>query len=164
MCASYFIGWQVRAGQLHLSTAEPETVVQEDVEAADTEFNGFTQSLQLKSLDARVCPDDSTSRQQLEVVCISSCVMSQYVQGKVKAIADAVWARLSGSFSKDVLHAQHVFVFVQILRAGKASKGACDCTNCSFRPGHVTYWDVQFKAVLRYLRQLFKSRLVSLPC
>ena len=46
------------------------------------------------------------------------------MQGKVKAIADAVWARLSGSFSKDVLHAQHVYVFAQILRAGKASKGA----------------------------------------
>ena len=46
------------------------------------------------------------------------------MQGKVKAVADAVWARLSGSFSKDVLHSQHLSVFVQILRAGKASKGA----------------------------------------
>ena len=44
-------------------------------------------------------------------------------QAKVKAVADAVWSRLSGNFSKDVLHAQHVSAFVQIIRAGKASKG-----------------------------------------
>lgn len=41
----------------------------------------------------------------------------------MKAVADAVWSRLSGNFSKDVLHAQHVSAFVQIIRASKASKG-----------------------------------------
>ena len=46
----------------------------------------------------------------------------------MKAVADAVWARLSGSFSKDVLHAQHVYMFAQILRAGKASKGVRECS------------------------------------
>ncbi|KAK9845929.1 hypothetical protein WJX81_006194 [Elliptochloris bilobata] len=71
--------------------------MQEDVAAADIEFGAFLQALapRLDALDAR---------------------------GKVKAVADAVWTRLSGNFSKDVLHAQHIYVFVQILRAGKASK------------------------------------------
>ncbi len=49
--------------------------------------------------------------------------MATVAQAKVKAVADAVWSRLSGNFSKDVLHAQHVSAFVQIIRAGKASKG-----------------------------------------
>ena len=47
----------------------------------------------------------------------------------MKAVADAVWARLSGSFSKDVLHAQHVYMFAQILRASKASKGVRECSH-----------------------------------
>ena len=31
--------------------------LQEDVAAADIDFDGFVKSLQLETLDARVCPD-----------------------------------------------------------------------------------------------------------
>lgn len=37
-------------------------------------------------------------------------------QGKVKFVADAIWSKLSGVFSKEVLHAQHVSVFCHILQ------------------------------------------------
>ncbi|CAL5220033.1 g1979 [Coccomyxa viridis] len=43
-------------------------------------------------------------------------------RAKVKLVADAIWAKLSGVFSKEVLHAQHVSVFCHILQ-GKYGKG-----------------------------------------
>lgn len=70
------------------------------------------------------------------------------MQGKVKAVADAVWARLSGSFSKDVLHAQHTYVFVQILRAGKASKGVRKCTRCFY-----VYYALDLYYALVYVKE-----------
>lgn len=44
-------------------------------------------------------------------------------QGKVKYVADLIWAKLSGTFSKEVLHAQHVSTLCQILGAGQPVKG-----------------------------------------
>lgn len=89
------------------------------------------------------------------------------MQAKVKAVADAVWARLSGSFSKDVLHAQHVYVFVQILRAGKASKGARECTGCSFSIYYSLYMfkecSARRAAVLLQLHRLCVSSTTCLP-
>ena len=38
------------------------------------------------------------------------------LQAKVKIVADAIWTKLSGVFSKEVLHAQHVSVFCHILQ------------------------------------------------
>ncbi|CAK0770507.1 hypothetical protein CVIRNUC_003774 [Coccomyxa viridis] len=43
-------------------------------------------------------------------------------RAKVKFVADAIWSKLSGVFSKEVLHAQHVSVFCHILQ-GKHGKG-----------------------------------------
>ena len=42
------------------------------------------------------------------------------LQAKVKFVADAVWSKLSGVFSKEVLHAQHVSVFCHILQVGSS--------------------------------------------
>ena len=42
--------------------------------------------------------------------------MAAALQAKVKHVADAIWAKLSGVFSKEVLHAQHVSVFCHILQ------------------------------------------------
>lgn len=49
-------------------------------------------------------------------------------QVKIKFVADLVWSKLSGVFSKEVLHAQHISTFCQILqgKAGKA-KRQLDC-------------------------------------
>ena len=44
------------------------------------------------------------------------------VQGKIKLVADLVWSKLSGVFSKEVLHAQHLSTFCQVLMA-KSTKG-----------------------------------------
>jgi len=37
-------------------------------------------------------------------------------QAKIKYVADTIWSKLSGVFSKEVLHAQHVSVFCHILQ------------------------------------------------
>ena len=47
---------------------------------------------------------------------VSSQIWECASQGKVKFIADAIWSKLSGVFSKEVLHAQHVSVFCHILQ------------------------------------------------
>ncbi|GAB4822004.1 hypothetical protein N2152v2_009050 [Parachlorella kessleri] len=49
-------------------------------------------------------------------------------RGKVKAVADAVWSKLTGSFSKDILHAQHVSNFTALLLPGGVKgKRQLDC-------------------------------------
>jgi len=51
-------------------------------------------------------------------------------RAKVKAVADAVWSHLTGAFSKDVLHAQHLYNFVKFLGPEgkrKFSKRHLDC-------------------------------------
>lgn len=54
---------------------------------------------------------------------------------KIKAMADAVWSKLQKGFSKDVLHAQHVYNFAALLLpagdsaagGGKAARRQLDC-------------------------------------
>ncbi|CAL8468043.1 g7582 [Coccomyxa elongata] len=48
--------------------------------------------------------------------------ISLETRGKIKLVADLVWSKLSGVFSKEVLHAQHLSTFCQILQA-KSTKG-----------------------------------------
>ena len=46
----------------------------------------------------------------------------------MKHVADLIWGKLSGVFSKEVLHAQHVSTFCQILSsASTKGKRQLDC-------------------------------------
>lgn len=49
------------------------------------------------------------------------------LQAKVKSVADAIWSKLSGVFSKEVVHAQHVSVFCHILQVTCALTRGCLC-------------------------------------
>lgn len=50
------------------------------------------------------------------------------MQAKVKLIADLIWSKLSGVFTKEVLHAQHVSCFCRILQGHNAKgKRQLDC-------------------------------------
>jgi len=50
------------------------------------------------------------------------------VRAKVKIVADMVWANLTGAFSKDALHVQHLYSFIKILEAQKQqAKRHLDC-------------------------------------
>ena len=44
----------------------------------------------------------------------------------MKIVADLVWSKLSGVFTKEVLHAQHVSCFCRILQ-GHKGKRQLDC-------------------------------------
>ena len=57
-----------------------------------------------------------------------SCLCHGIEQGKVKHVADLIWSKLSGVFSKEVLHAQHVSAFCHILgSAAPKGKRQLDC-------------------------------------
>ena len=42
-------------------------------------------------------------------------------------MADAIWSKLSGVFSKEVLHAQHVSVFCHILQVSRSAQALEVC-------------------------------------
>ncbi|KAK9861542.1 hypothetical protein WJX84_007248 [Apatococcus fuscideae] len=49
-------------------------------------------------------------------------------RGKVKAVADLIWSKLTNSYAKDILHAQSVWTFTRVLAAGKGKgKRQLDC-------------------------------------
>ena len=62
---------------------------------------------------------------------MARCCMlkSDNLQGKVKLVADMIWTKLAGVFSKEVLHCQHVLTFSLILtgKAGEYGKKQLDC-------------------------------------
>ena len=96
----------------------------------------------LSRKDAEAWPEDLPEQVQRHVAAFAAWVEASpaWLDGgaagpaKVKAIADAVWSKLQKGFSKDVLHAQHVYNFAALLlpagdpaAGGRAARRQLDC-------------------------------------